>query len=26
MKDFAALLETLVVTPSRNAKIAAMAR
>ena len=26
MKDFAALLETLVLTPSRNAKIAAMAR
>ena len=26
MKDFAALLETLVVTPSRNAKIAAIAR
>jgi len=25
MKDFAALLETLVLTPSRNAKIAAMA-
>ena len=25
MKDFAALLETLVLTPSRNAKITAMA-
>ena len=25
MKDFATLLETLVLTPSRNAKIAAMA-